>query len=50
MIDQGKFAHTVLTFHIIRSSYSSYSSQVTFLEIQRKFPCSCPQEDVATCV
>ena len=36
MIDKGKFI--VLTFHVIRSSYSSYSSPVNFLEIQRKFP------------
>ena len=28
----------VLTFHVIRSSSSSYSSPVNFLEIQRNFP------------
>ena len=39
----------ILTFHAIRTSYSSYSSPMNFLEIRRKFPCSCSQEDVATC-
>ena len=38
----------ILTFHIIRSSYFSYSSPMNFLEIQGKFPCCCPQEDIVT--
>ena len=46
MINKGKFTHTYISYYTFLLFFLP-SSPVNFLEIQRKFPWYCPQEDLA---